>query len=153
VKREHLSDLLAGAGYSRIQLERMRTGQMLIDAHLGDAAVTMMLDSGASATVLDSAAAARIGLSAQKPGDTAAGAGGVLTTSTADVDNLKLAELNLGPRSITIMDFRHVNEQLTALGEVPPDGVLGADVLHALNAVLDYTDPSLYIRPTGTDTD
>ncbi len=151
MKRGNLADHLMEIGYVRIELEETKTGQLRVPVRINDTPASLILDSGASGTVIDVAFAKDLGLDARVAGDGGAGAGGRLDTFTADVEELGFADLSLGARSVSVMDFRHVNDQLVALGETRPDGVLGADVLAQRAAVIEYEGPSLYLKATDAD--
>lgn len=133
-------------GYDQIHLRRSTTGQLLTPATVDGSALSLILDSGASATVIDTASAERIGLSASRASSDAAGAGGLLESFEASIDDLHLGNIPTGPRSVAVMDLRHVNEQLAVLGEPRVDGVIGADLLLEHTAVIEYAGPTLHIK-------
>jgi predicted aspartyl protease len=118
----------------------------LAPVRIGGTDVTMILDSGASATVVDRASAARVGLTGLEVGDVAAGAGGRLETHMASVDDLTLGAVAVAVERVAVMDLSHVNDQLMAIGEARVDGVVGADILNRHAALIDYGPPGLYLR-------
>ena len=137
---------LGAAGYSRIDLRRGGTGQLLATVRIGSGEALMILDSGASATVVDRESADRIGLTELAPGEGAAGAGGRLETHVVDVGSVSLGEVAVQVDRLCVMDLSHVNDQLLSIGEPRVDGVLGSDVLSQHAALIDYSAPRLYLR-------
>ena len=49
-------------------------------------------------------------------------------------------------RALLTMDLDHVNQSLALKGEAPVDAILGADVLEAQAAVIDYGSLSIFLR-------
>lgn len=137
---------LSATGFSKIGLRRSGTGQLLATARIAGHEVLMILDSGASATVLDRESADRLGLNELVEGDGAAGAGGRLETHVVDVGSVLCGDVAVHLDKVFVMDLGHVNDQLVALGEPRVDGVLGSDVLGQHEALIDYSPPCLYMR-------
>lgn len=143
-----LSTHLCGAGYTKIGLRRNGAGQLLADVAIGNQHVSMILDSGASATVLDKESADRLGLSHAEAGRCGVGAGGRVDTSTVESVSLSLGGMAVVLGTVPVMDFSHVNDRLMAVGESRVDGVLGADILQRHAAILEYATPAVYLtRP------
>lgn len=140
-----LSTHLSRAGYTKIALRRNGAGQLLADVEIGPAKVSMILDSGASATVLDKESADRLGLSSAKAERLGVGAGGKVDTFAVESVSLSLGEVDVRLRTLPVMDFSHVNDRLTAVGETRVDGVLGADILQRHAAILEYAAPAVYL--------
>ena len=143
---EVLERELDAAGYSRIDLRRSSTGQLLATVRIGGQDMLMILDSGASGTVVDGKAAKRAGLADLVAGEGAAGAGGRLETHFVDVGSVLVGDVVAQVSRVSVMDLSHVNDQLLAMGESPVDGVLGSDVLTQHAALIDYEAPSVYLR-------
>lgn len=142
---EVLERTLGATGYSRIDLHRSGTGQLLAAARLGGEDLLMILDSGASATVVDQASAQRLGLTELVAGEGAAGAGGRLETHVVDVGSVSFGDVAVPVEKVFVMDLSHVNDQLLAVGERPVDGVIGSDILSQRAALIDYSGPCLYL--------
>jgi predicted aspartyl protease len=137
---------LMTSGYHRVALRRSRTGQLLVDARLGSAGLSMILDSGASATVLDLESADRLGLARVDAERCGVGAGGQVDTFVTQAGELVLGSIAVSVGPLPVIDFGHVNQRLIAIGEPQVDGVIGADVLREHAAVLEYESPALYLR-------
>jgi hypothetical protein len=48
--------------------------------------------------------------------------------------------------ALIAMDLTHVNQSLALKGEAPVDVILGADILEAHAAVIDYGTSSLFLK-------
>jgi predicted aspartyl protease len=111
----------------------------------------MLVDTGASRTVIDKGAAQRLRLTLM---DSQAVAGGVGTADHAlqfaEIDSLEIAGLALGARRVPILDLEHVSRSLINHGGQAIDGAIGADILAELNAVIDAGSHVLYLHaPAG----
>lgn len=143
-----LSAHLSNSGYTKIGLRRNGVGQLLADVEIGAEHVSMILDSGASATVLDKESADRLGLSRAEAERCGVGAGGQVDTFAIESVSLSLGGIDVPLGPLPVMDFSHVNDRLTAVGEARVDGVLGADILNRHNAIFEYAAPAVYLlRP------
>jgi hypothetical protein len=108
---------------------------------------TVLLDTGASTTVVDVETARAMGLGLAPLSETGGGAG------AARLDLWKLdVELELEGRVVTpaegifAMDLSHVIAALKARGVNPPAVILGADVLIPRRAIIDFGERALYLR-------
>ena len=146
-----LADFLARFDYAAVPLVRAATGHLaLAGAAINGRDVTLYLDTGAGRTVIDLACARALGLPLEAD---AAGAGGAGSATLAS-HRTRLASLDLGAVAeedfpAHAIDLSHVNQALRARGERPMDGVLGADVLDAREAVIDYRQLHLFLKRTG----
>ena len=102
-----LESTLSATGYSRIDLHRSGTGQLLATAHLGDGDLLMILDSGASATVVDQESAERLGLTDLVAGEGAAGAGGKLETQVVDVGSVSFGNVAVEVEKVFVWGLKH----------------------------------------------
>lgn len=62
------------------------------------------------------------------------------------IGNLSLGTIKLENFDAVILDLKHVNETYAAIGIAPIVGVLGSDVLVAMNAVLDFKRKTLTLQ-------
>ena len=154
-----LDAFLTARGYTAVPLLCNALGHFEVAAaRLDDGVpVRLLLDTGASHTVVDRASAARLGLATQATTVRGGGVGGtdqMLTT-------VRLARLTLlgEPRGEAaaadvdaidhvayVMDLAHVTAALVSQGGSPIDGALGGDLLRPAQAVIDYARSTLYLR-------
>lgn len=144
-----LHAFLVARGYVAVPLASNAAGHFEVaDARLDGSPVRLLLDTGASHTVVDRGSAARLGLAtaaSERRGGGVGGADQALTTATA-------ARLALGPAAfadVTVytMDLGHVSAALAQRGGAPIDGAVGADLLRPAEAVIDYARGTLYLKP------
>ncbi|HJR54294.1 MAG TPA: retropepsin-like aspartic protease [Gemmatimonadota bacterium] len=146
-----LADFLTSRGYLRVPLTRSGVGHFHTTGALNGRPVEVLVDTGASCTVVSMSVVRALGLQSQLLDDGAGGAGGPLAQFLVEG-----AELRLGafvPRlSATVgLDFEHVNAPLRAQGSAEVDLILGVDVFDAHAAVIDYPGMSLFVRATAAD--
>ena len=103
---------------------------------MNDKPLLMILDTGASRTVLSPAAAARIGLGAGtlEVGRMLGGGGDVPAVSTA-IRSIAFGHVQLGPGKVYILPEK---QTAAGTGELGYDGMLGHDVLGRYQVDLDF---------------
>lgn len=143
-----LTDHLARFDYAELPLVRAATGHLfLAQAAINGHSVRLCLDTGAGRTVLDVALARELGLELVENERDAGGAGAAQMKSyRSRIPRLELGsvvEENFTARAI---DLRHVNQALLARSEQPMDGVLGAELLDAREAIIDCGHLRLFLK-------
>jgi clan AA aspartic protease (TIGR02281 family) len=124
---------------------------LVVSATVNGAACSLIVDTGAGATTLDTTRAAALGL--PRPQTT----GGPQTLGTGlgatrqpmwpvTVDHLKIGDLAIDSARIMVTDLSAINAALKRDGNPPADGVLGADILQQRAAVVDYRVPAVFLR-------
>jgi hypothetical protein len=141
-----LTDFLTGRGYVRLPLTRSGVGHFHMAGTLNGRAVEVLVDTGASCTVVAMALVQALGLGSAWIDSGAGGAGGPM-----DQYHVHGAELRLGSFSPKLagmvgLDFEQINAPLRAQGSAEVDLILGADVLDAHAAVIDYASLSLFLK-------
>ena len=144
---DKLDALLASQGFVRVQMERLPTGHFSIEGAAADESLDLIVDTGASHTVLDVERAARFGLTTEDRGSRATGVG----MSSQSVQSGRLANVTFGlvrfdSLRVSVLDLSPVNRVLRRMGNDPVDGIIGADVLMARRAVIDYGNLGLYFK-------
>lgn len=147
VAAESLEKFMSSRGYTRVPLSRLPTGHFSITGTAGDISLDMILDTGASHTVLDVERAARFGVETEDRGNRATGVG----LSSQSVESGRLDDVEIGPvrfdtLRVSVLDLSQVNRVLRGLGNSPVDGIIGADVLMAREAVIDYGMLNVYLK-------
>ena len=146
-----VQDLARRNGLERVPMQRGNAGHLTLDGRVEGTPVRLIVDTGASHTMLDQVAANRAGVGPEsvEPADEGcgAGAGGNVDVSFAPVSALKLASVDAGPVTVGLLDLAGVNRQLSSAGDPPVHGVLGGDVLRRHEALVDLANDALYLRP------
>jgi aspartyl protease len=143
-----LPGFLASRGFHRVPLTRSGLGHFHAAGTLKGRDITVLVDTGASNTLVAMALVQEMGLDTEATSQRGGGAGGadleILIVRGAD---LWLGDVRPRPSALFAMDLTHVNQALTMRGEGPVDAVLGADVFESQSAVVDYGSSSLYLLP------
>ncbi|MBI3147336.1 MAG: clan AA aspartic protease [Betaproteobacteria bacterium] len=141
-----LIELMATRGYMRLPLRRSVLGHLHTDGTLNGRPVEVLVDTGASATVVSLSLVQEIGLGVQRLNIEAGGAGGLLDQYLVEGAVLRLGPLTprlAGPAST---DLTHLNRPLREKGGADVAVILGADVFEAHAAVIDYATDSLFLK-------
>lgn len=143
----NLSEYLKTQGYVEVALKKTMVGQIEVQARVNGEDALLLVDTGASGTVFDTASAARLQLTPSGAGEAAAGLGtSSQITAVCHLDGLEIGSLRIEPVDIRIVDMSHVNMVLHQMGARACDGVLGADILISRAAVIDYRHFKLYLK-------
>ena len=59
---------------------------------------------------------------------------------------LTTEKISLSNYEFVLFDLIHVNQALEQVGETPVHGILGADILKKLHAVIDYGRNCVYLK-------
>ncbi len=142
-----LAEHLARFDYTAIPLHRGPTGHWQLEAALNGAPARLYLDTGAGRTVLDLTQARARGLPLTANPEQAGGLGTAsMATYRTSVKRLDLHTLTETDFTAAVVDLSHVNQGLRARAAEPMDGVLGADILEAREAVIDCKHRRLYLK-------
>ena len=143
----NLPSYLQSQGYVEVPLKKTAVGQIEVLARVNGEEALLLVDTGASGTVFDTASAERLHLVSTGAGEAAAGLGtSAQLTSASTVESLELGSLRVRSLVTRIVDMSHVNLVLQQRGARPCDGVLGADILVERSAVIDYRRFKLYLK-------
>ena len=142
-----LGEHLARHDYTAIPLRRGPTGHLQLAGTLNGAGVSLLLDTGAGRTVLDLTQARSLGLPLTEITRPAGGLGTVtMTAYRTVVRQFSLQAIEENDFTLAVVDLSHVNDGLRAHGAAPMDGIIGADILEAREAIIDYKHRQLYLK-------
>jgi predicted aspartyl protease len=141
-----LSDFLARDGYVQLVLTRTAVGHFHTKGTLNGRPVEVLVDSGASVTVIAIDVVRALGLVAERFSQDAGGAGGAIEQFVVKGVQLRLGQFTPRLGDVAGLEFEHVNAPLRANGVPEVDVILGADVFDAHAAVIDYATRSLFLR-------
>jgi aspartyl protease family protein len=143
----NLDEFLSENGFRRIDLAKNGIGHFQTVGDLDGHPVSVLVDTGAAATVVSLGLARELGLELEKLPNTGGGAGGVsLEIFQVRDATLKLGDLTPRVRQLIAMDFDHINQGLACKGCDPVDAILGVDVFETQSAVIDYGSSSLFLK-------
>ena len=66
-----------------------------------------------------------------------------------ELAGMKIGTVDIRPFQVRTKDESEFNQLLASYGDLPIDGILGADVLEPHAAVIDYPSRTLFLRPAG----
>lgn len=142
-----INSVLREQGYVGIPTRRLRSGHYQAMAQVDGQRLSLIIDSGASTSILDNASAVRLGLSLRRSRTRVSGLGAPAQRAlSATLDDVRLGALRLDSLPVVVLDLSHVNQSLRDEGIDLADGVIGADLLAERRAVFDFTSGVLYLR-------
>lgn len=140
-----LAGFLDARGYTAVRLDHLPTGHFAIGGVTGEERLELIVDTGASHTVIDQRSAERFGLLSEDRGGRATGVGsGSQTVESGRLSAVVIGGVDLGDLRVSVMDLSSVNDVLQRMGSGRIDGIVGADVLMAKRAIIDYGSLTLY---------
>ena len=113
---------------------------------LKDQLVRMVVDTGASRSVLDVDFFRSVFPEAelnQEQSDSAGVGGSGLESFTSWIASFQIEGFEVNDYEIALMDLTHVKESYAQIGEDAIYGVIGGDFLNQYEAIVDYSDFSL----------
>ncbi|HJU68349.1 MAG TPA: retropepsin-like aspartic protease [Gemmatimonadaceae bacterium] len=142
-----INSVLRDQGYVGIPTRRLKSGHYQAMAQVGGQPLSLIIDSGASTTILDNASAVRLGLSLRRSRTRVSGLGAPAQRAMSGrLDDVRLGRLRLDSLPVVVLDLSHVNQSLRDEGIELADGVIGADLLAEREAVFDFASGVLYLR-------
>ncbi|TDI72706.1 MAG: acid protease [Bacteroidetes bacterium] len=142
-----LRKLLEGQNFERIPLQKLNTGHYQLSLKINNKHGDFILDTGASTSCIGFESVSYFILNTKESEIKAAGAGATDMETKIAVNNLlEIGGVKLIDQDIIIFDLSHINSALHQVDENEIHGILGADLLKRLRAVIDYGRNCLYIR-------
>jgi hypothetical protein len=140
-----LAEFLAARGYVPLRLTRSAVGHFHTAGTLNGKPLEVLVDTGASCTVVAMSLVQSLGLHHERAGDDAGGAGGAVAQFLVTGADLRLGPFAPRLSCLAGMDFEYINAALTAQGSTAVDLILGVDVFDSHAAVIDYASQTLYL--------
>ena len=142
---------LDGAGYESVPLAPSAVGHLHVQGRFNDRPVTVLIDTGASETVIDEGFARAEGLDLKRSTRSGGGAGtGRLPVHSVAGARLTVGDVEVAAGKLWVVDLGNVTAALARKGVAPPQVILGADVLSKRDAVIDYASGRLFFAPSGS---
>ncbi|MBY0285128.1 MAG: retroviral-like aspartic protease family protein [Sphingomonas sp.] len=134
-------------GLHPIRLRPSLAGHFHMSGMIGGKPVEILIDTGASATVVDRSWAEANGFTLKQLERQGAGVGGAtVALAMLEENRLTLDGLQITTPLVAI-DLSNVKAGLARLNVAPPQVVLGVDVLRSRRAVIDYATSTLWLAP------
>jgi predicted aspartyl protease len=143
---QKLASFLNSRGFTRIPMQRNSTGHFEVPAALNDRFTRLIVDTGASTTVVDKESAAKAGVAFGGTMYAASGGGGrVERLGTGELKELTIGEFKIPRASITVVSVAGDVLHAKAAPESNA-GLIGAEYLAFNFAIIDVGGMSLYLR-------
>jgi len=142
-----LYQFLRSRGYTRVRLLTLPTNHYVVIATLNGTAGRFILDTGASSTCVSTELATHFHLN-PKPSEEKASSASAneLDTEVAHHNELVIGSWSSKRRSVVLFDMQAVNHALQKHDIETVDGIIGADILQSVNAIIDYKNDWLYLK-------
>ncbi|MGB0476994.1 MAG: retropepsin-like aspartic protease [Flavobacteriaceae bacterium] len=142
-----LYQFLRSRGYTRVRLLTLPTNHYVVIATLNGTLGRFILDTGASTTCVSTELATHFHLN-PKPSEEKASSASAneLDTEVAHHNELVIGSWSSKRRSVVLFDMQAVNHALQKHDIETVDGIIGADILQSVNAIIDYKNDWLYLR-------
>ena len=142
-----LYQFLRSRGYTRVRLLTLPTNHYVVIATLNGTAGRFILDTGASTTCVSTELATHFHLN-PKPSEEKASSASAneLDTEVAHHNELVIGSWSSKRRSVVLFDMQAVNHALQKHDIEAVDGIIGADILQSVNAIIDYKNDWLYLK-------
>jgi predicted aspartyl protease len=139
---------LANNGYVRIPLITSNIGHLQVMVRLQNESGFFIVDTGASITLIDKPFAKQASLNWTYPKEQVNISGGRAQEllEVAEVQ-LQIDQLAFQLPQLYVGDLSNINKALTQKGSRGISGVLGADILLARSAIIDYKTAAMYLKP------
>lgn len=143
----NLPAYLKSLGYIEVPFTFTRVNHIVVHARVNGEDVVLIVDTGASRTCIAESSADRLGLTSGRVEKVAVSfALPKKTKALSKLKTLDIGSLHLTNFQAWLVDFSYLNMIVQMKGEEFCDGVLGADILKSMSAVIDYRGSKLYLK-------
>ena len=119
---------------------------VFLEAHVNDQVARLLIDTGASKTVLDKtfvmSLEPKVNLEQSEELSTGFGAGNI-PSEFASIIKFEVGDMLVNDISVAVLDLYHINETYQKIGLPVLHGVIGGDLLLKHNAIIDYKKETL----------
>jgi len=142
-----LRKFLEDQNFKRVPLKKLQSGHYQLQLKINGVSGDFILDTGASTSCIGFESMSHFHLLSEESEIKAAGAGALdMETKIAKNNLLEIGTTTIKNIDIILFDLSHVNGALQQVEEKGVHGILGADLLKQLRAVIDYGRNCFYIR-------
>lgn len=133
--------------YNLIKLTTTTTQHLQLTCRINKVVGDFILDTGASNSCVDFKYAEYFDLLTEESKIRAAGAGASnMLTRSSTKNHLQIGDWNFKKFNLVLFDMTHVNQALVEHESEVIHGIIGADILNAGNAIIDYKKKRLYLK-------
>ena len=118
---------------------------LIIDVVINGVKAKLVIDTGASRTVLDYGKMQEFDVDIEKTEHLSSGIGtNSMESMLCQLQEFSIGNLKINDITVVLVDLQHVNESYALLKLPPVIGVLGGDILDKYNAKIDYAKSKLF---------
>ncbi len=142
-----LKDFLEDQGYHSFKIKKTITNHFEIKVKINKIKGRFILDTGASNSCIGFGDIETFKLKTEESEHKASGAGSTeIDTLISKKNNLKIGKFSIKKLPLILIDLNHINMALIKQNAEEIQGIIGADVLHKGNAIIDYKKKYLYLK-------
>lgn len=142
-----IEEILPQNNYHQIKLSLSKTQHLFTEALINGKEGLFIIDTGASNSCIDFKYVNHFKVLAQESDVKAAGAGATdMLTEISKDNNLQIGSWSMKEIELVLFDLSHVNLALEQYESEQIHGIIGADILLATNAVIDYETQSMFLK-------
>lgn len=142
-----LKKILRKKKYVRIKLKKIVTNHLELSAKINGVKGKFILDTGASNSCVGLDLIDHFKLISEESEIKAAGAGATdMETQKSENNRLQIDKWKTHKCNLVLFDLTHVNTALTQHKAEKVHGIIGADILQAGKAFIDYDKKVLYLK-------
>jgi predicted aspartyl protease len=142
-----IAEFLDQKGYHQIKLGKNEIGHYQFQIVLNGVQGNFILDTGASSSCVGTEYAEKYNLHPEESDYKAAGAGAIdMDTFQAKVETMSLGEVPIHLDNIILFDLTQINEALSQHDSCNIDGIIGAEILEQLSAIISYGEKAIYVK-------
>ena len=141
-----LVNFLEERGYVAIPMNERPTRHLYINTEINGVPAILLLDTGATLTILEEERAEKLQSRTRFSPVTIAGIGAYgLTTRAAIIQELRMADFYVENFRVHLLNLSYINDSFSRMGFEEIDGVIGADLLNSHRAIIDYGNLMLHL--------
>ena len=142
-----LKKILKKKKYSEIKLKQIKTNHLEVVVKVNGVKGNFILDTGASSSCIGIHLKNHFNLTSEETDLKAAGAGALgMETQKSSNNNIKIGSWKTLDCDLVLFDLSHVNEALKQQDASEVQGIIGADILGAGKAIIDYNKRNLFLK-------
>jgi len=142
-----LSEFLEQKNYKGVKLQENEIGHYQFQISLNGVEGNFILDTGASSSCVGVEFADKYKLIPESSDYKAAGAGAIdMETFQAKVESMHISGIDIELENIILFDLTQINEALAQHEASEIDGIIGAEILEQLSAVISYSEKTVYLK-------
>lgn len=144
---KNLKEYLLSSDFHCVKLKKTATNHFELKVKINNVKGRFILDTGASNSCVGIDMVDTFHLDTQESEHKASGAGTTeIETKISKKNRLKIGGYSLKKTSLILIDLMHINNALVKQNAKPIQGIIGGDILHKGQAIIDYKKKYLFLK-------